>query len=302
MSNTCDMHIHTNNSDGNLSGDELLDYAKKHKNLHKLVVTDHDCVDFYLDQKVMALLKDFDYITGCEFVCAYEDVPIEILGYGIDVKKAKEYLDKHGVTENRIERYRSDNVPKAFLKHGITLDYDPKKIDFTKKCPMALESLHESVLRSPEAMRLLFTENPNLLKSVSSFLREGLNNPNSKIFIDPNTLYPSFEKITGLIRKLGGLAFLAHPYQYGKNMERVLEGVKRNIDGVECYHYSCQEEDQINHLKQFCSANELMISGGSDFHIKGENGDDLLNKMRVPAMYFDKIKTRLNTMHKNIEP
>lgn len=293
MGKTCDMHIHTNNSDGNLGGVELLDYAKE-RDLRKLAITDHDCVDFYFDKNAMAAIRDFDWVTGCEFACAYEDVPIEIVGLGIDVTKAKQYLDKHGVTENRIERYRSDMTPKVFAKHGIKLAYDPDEIDFTKKCPMVLEKLHEVILQDPVATSFLFKENPNLLKSVSAFLREGLNNPKSKIFISPNSIYPDYTKIVKLIKDIGGLAFLAHPYQYGENMNRVLEGVKGDVDGIECYHYSTQEKGRTEYLQNFCKQNAIMVSGGSDFHIKGGAGDkDLLNKLGIPEQYFDIIKAKL---------
>ena len=294
MIETCDMHIHTNNSDGNLSGAELLKYAKE-CGLKKLAITDHDCVDFYLDENTVDLLKNFDYVTGCEFICSYGDVPIEILGYGIDVKRAKKYLDVYGISENTVERYRSDKIPKIFKKNGITLDYDPKCIDFTKKCPMVLEKLHEVVLQNPEAVQFLYKENPNLLKSVSSFLREGLNNPTSKIFIAPHTIYPTYDKITALIKQLGGISFLAHPYQYGDNMNRVLDGVKNNVDGIECYHYTAIEKTKIDYLKKFCKKNNLMISGGSDFHTYDFKRNDLLNKLDIPAKYFDEIKTKIKS-------
>ena len=58
MQETCDMHLHTNNSDGVLSGTELLKLAKKQK-LKKLSITDHDCVDFYLDETNVEMLKEF---------------------------------------------------------------------------------------------------------------------------------------------------------------------------------------------------------------------------------------------------
>lgn len=293
MKETCDMHIHTSYSDGNLSGVELLEYARK-KGLTKLSITDHDCVDFYLDEKVLEMINDFDYVTGCEFVCSCGDVPIEILGYGINIQGAKEYLDMYGVTENRVERYRSDCIPEVFKKYGIILDYDPKCIDFTKKCPMVLEAIYDSVLKNHDAVKFLNEENPNILKSVSSFLREGLNNPNSKIFIEPNKIYPTYEKITELINKLGGISFLAHPYQYGENMDRVLEKVKQYVVGIECYHYTTDKKEKIEYLKSFCKKNNLMISGGSDFHVRDDKGTDLLNMLDIPSHYFDDIKTRLN--------
>ena len=288
MKETCDMHIHTSYSDGNLSGVELLQYASK-KGLKKLIVTDHDCVDFYLDENVKDMLSDFEYVTGCEFVCSYDNIPIEILGYGIDVKGAKEYLDVYGINENKVERYRSENIPKVFVKYGIVLDYNPECIDFSRKCPMVLEKIHEIILKDQKAVNFLNEENPNLVKSVSCFLREGINNPSSKIFIEPHKLYPTYDKITSLIKKLGGISFLAHPYQYGGNMDRVLEGVKGYVDGVECYHYTTTEEKTC-YLKSFCEKNNLMISGGSDFHVQDPEGNDLLNKLNVPGKYFDEIK------------
>jgi len=293
MKDTCDMHIHTNYSDGNLSGSRILEYATQ-KGLKKLSITDHDCVDFYLDKKAIEMLKDFDYVTGCEFVCSYDNVAIEILGYGINVKEAKKYLDIYGITENKVERYRSEHIPKVFAKYGVVLDYNPESIDFTSKNPMVLEKIHEIILQNPKAITFLNKENPNLIKSVSSFLREGINNPNSKIFIAPHQIYPSYDKITALIKSLGGISFLAHPYQYGDNMERVLEGVKNHVDGIECYHYTTKEKAKKDYLKLFCKRNNLMISGGSDFHIQDSNGNDLLNKLEIPAEHFDEIKIRLS--------
>ena len=291
MKETCDMHIHTNYSDGNLSSSKILEYAAQ-KGLKKLSITDHDCVDFYLDKTAIDMLKDFDYVTGCEFVCSYGNVAIEILGYGINIEEAKEYLDVYGINENKIERYRSEHIPKVFAKHGIILDYNPESVDFTKKCPMVLEKIHDAVLKNPEAVMFLNQENPNLIKSVSSFLREGINNPKSKIFIAPHQLYPTYDKITSLIKKLGGISFLAHPYQYGDNMDMVLEGVKKHVDGIECYHYTTKEEEKKDYLKAFSERNNLMISGGSDFHIQDPNGDDLLNRLEIPAKHLDKIKIR----------
>lgn len=296
MQETCDMHLHTNNSDGVLSGVELLELAKKRK-LKKLSITDHDCVDFYLDKTNLEMLKDFDCLPGCEFVCSCGDVPIEILGYGININEAKKYLDLYGVTENKMERYRSEHTPKAFEKYGISINYDSSSIDFSQKCPNVLEKLYDAVLKNPEAVNFLKQENPNILQSVSSFLREGINNPSSKIFIAPNTLYPTCEKITELISKLGGLSFLAHPYQYGDNMLEVLEHTKHLVDGIECYHFSAQEEEKIEFLKNFCNQHNLLISGGSDFHTPLKEDRALLNKLNIPAQHFDNIKSKLIALH-----
>lgn len=297
MTNTCDMHIHTHYSDGDLSGVELLKFAKERK-LKKISVTDHDCVDFYFHPESIELLKNFDYIPGCEFVCAFENVPIEILGYGIDLQKTKRYLEKFGVTHNKMEKYRGDRIPKLFAKQGIILDYDPDSIDFSQKNPHVLESLFASILKNPKAVSFLNEENPNLTKSSGMFLREGLNNPDSKIFIQSSTLYPTYEKITKKIKELGGISFLAHPYQYRNNMVRVLQGVKDHVDGIECYHFTSKEEEQRNFLKKFCERNSLMVCGGSDFHKKKQGCEkSLLNQLGVPEEVFDTIKETVARIH-----
>ena len=93
----------------------------------------------------------------------------------------------------------------------------------------------------------------------------------------------------------------AHPYQYGDNMDKVLEGIKQYVDGVECYHHTTREEGKSEYLKSFCKKNGLMISGGSDFHIYDSNGADLLNGLNIPAEYFDEIKNRLGNVSKTIK-
>ena len=289
------MHIHSIFSDGDLSPEELLELAKE-KNLKKLSITDHDCVDFYVDEKNINLLEKgkFDYIVGCEFTSIFEDVPIEILGYGIDAKKAKRYLDKHGVTQNKLEVFRDDQVPKIFARFGIKIDYDRSKIDFSNKNPKGLPALFDSILRNKDAVKLLKEDNPRLIESKNFLLREGLNNPNSKFRLDPTSFYPSYKKVIKKIQSFGGLCFLAHPYQYKENMVRVLDGIKDYVDGIECYHYTSIEDNKTEFLIDFCKKNNLMISGGSDFHYNiPNNNKSHINGLGVPAKYFDLIKAKL---------
>ena len=47
---------------------------------------------------------------------------------------------------------------------------------------------------------------------------------------------------------------------------------KYDIDGIECYH-SIFSNEEINTLLEFIKQNNLMISGGSDYH--GKNKPDI---------------------------
>ena len=288
----CDMHNHSTYSDGILTPTEIL-YLSKLLGLKRVIIADHDCVDAYLDQEVKQVAEELgiELMPSCEFVAAFEDVGIEILGYGIDPVRAKEYLDTNGITQNTLERYRSDMIPKVFAKLGITLDYDPATIDFSLKDPRVLHTIYPIILSNPEAMKLMEEENPELLKGVNPFLRAGLNNPNSKFFIEPNSFYPQYDKIVKVIHDLGGIAVLAHPYQYKAEMHRVLEGVKDSVDGVECIHPSSRKPEQTQLLLDFCEKNGLLVTGGSDSHNLDPNSDKgMFNGLRIPAKYYDIIK------------
>lgn len=297
----CDMHMHTTESDGSLTGLELLELASK-RNLKKLSVTDHDDIDFYLDPDIIAYMKknNIEFITGCEFVCSVDNMPIEILGYGIDLKEAGDYLSKHAIKQNSLERFRSENAPKVFFKKGFKIDYDPSKINFEKKDPGVLVELLKSVKRNKKLCAEILKEEKNALNNESCFLRNILNNVNSKFYMDTSGFYPSYIKIIDLIHQWGGLAFLAHPYQYGKSKELILKKVKEhNIDGIECYHFTTKNIFKRKYLIDFCKKNNLMISGGSDFHYPRSVSIDKshLNELNIPDKIFNDIKKKLEEKH-----
>lgn len=239
--------------------------------------------------------NNIEIIVGCEFTCLYKNVPIEILGYGIDIEKAEKYLAKHGVTQNKIEKFRSAEIPKLFKKFGIILDYDEREVNFTKTHPMALEKIFESILRNSSVKKLLEEENKNLTASLDKFCREGLYNPNSKFALNMPTFYPDYKKVIKKIHDFGGVAFLAHPYQYNIHMMEVLSNLKDELDGIECYHYTTQSSEKREFLLNFCKQNNLMSSGGSDFHYNRDGHyKSHLNELNIPAKYFDEIKAKLS--------
>ena len=75
------MHIHTNESDGKLSPDEIIEYVKNN-NIKLFSITDHNSIKAYENKKV---INHPNIITGVEFDCYYKGNLIHILGYGIDI-------------------------------------------------------------------------------------------------------------------------------------------------------------------------------------------------------------------------
>ena len=75
-----DLHIHTNESDGVLSPEEIIEYAQKN-NLKHFAITDHNSIKAYENE---AIKNNPNVITGVEFDCYFKGNVIHILGYGID--------------------------------------------------------------------------------------------------------------------------------------------------------------------------------------------------------------------------
>ena len=95
--------------------------------------------------------------------------------------------------------------------------------------------------------------------------RKGFINKNSPLYIDLEGYYKSADEIIKMIHGCGGLAFLAHPFNYVENMNDILQELANKIDGIECFHYSA-DSAQTEYLLEFCRKNGLLVSGGSDFH------------------------------------
>jgi len=285
----CDLHMHTSLSDGELSPVELIEYVNN-TGMKKFSITDHDNVDVYFDRKVKKLTKKYgmSILHGCEFICKVENTPIEILGYGINVFKARRYLKKNSLTQNKIERLRSELIPTRFKELGYELDYDASKIDFSLKNPKVLPAIYKSVLNNKELKEKILAEDEEALDTRNKFLRKVINNDYSSFFVNLAQYYPEATKIIDLIHKFGGVAVLAHPLQYMKNMNKVLNFLKDKIDGVECWHYtSYQKEKGTNKLLQFCKENSLLATGGSDFHRLKDNEKNKLGEIGVSEEIFD---------------
>lgn len=76
-----DLHIHTIESDGELTPTEILEYANKN-NLKYFSITDHNSIKAY---EIEEIKNHPNIILGVEFDCFYKGNLIHILGYGIDV-------------------------------------------------------------------------------------------------------------------------------------------------------------------------------------------------------------------------
>ncbi len=265
-----DLHCHTTYSDGTYTVREMLEEANK-SNLEVLSITDHNSVESYIEMENMNISKLFGgkIICGCEFTTKFDDRLIEVLGYGFDYKKVNEWLkDRYN------EEVGTKNVQELFKRliniiDNLGLKYDYDKLHYPQGDNDFFErSFYEEIIKYQENLEIV---NEDIFKTFSDFFRKGLTNKDSKLFLNAIEFKPSIEEIINLIHENGGIALLAHPFQYKfTNTESFLEKIinESELDGIECF-YTTFSEEQSKYLVEFAKNNNLLISGGSDCH--GEN-------------------------------
>ena len=270
-----DLHMHTKYSDGTDSLVELLNNANK-KELKVISITDHDCVDSYkeLDELYIERYYNGRIIVGCEFTTSFDNRTIEVLGYGFDYKKVDEYLSNFYTDEFVISsRIALFNRLVNILKEN-NLIYNNKVIEDAIKDKFYLITIYNELIKYKENEDIL---NEHLFGSYSDFIRKGIYNPKSKLFLNHGEFKPKIEEIINIIHSCGGIAFLAHPFQYKFNdTEIFLDKIynKINFDGIECF-YTTFTEEQIDYIKDFANKRNLLISGGSDYHGKNKRNFEL---------------------------
>ncbi len=267
-----DMHIHSNNSDGTDTVEELL---KKAEILHLkyISITDHDTCKGYEELKKVDVKNLFSghIVKGIEIKCSYKKRTIEVLGYNIDTKIMQKWLD---------------DFYKDKKRNQLQMKYFNLLYNKCKKMKLILDE-KEDIIWNPDRDWASFTiyseikrheENKNrvpkdLWESFAGFNRKYCNDPDHVLYIDKSQDYPSLEETILAIKKAKGLVFMPHLYVY-KWVENKNEFINEfveiyKIDGIECY-YTDFKEEETNYLLELCEKHNLYISGGSDYHGKNK--------------------------------
>lgn len=263
-----DLHIHTVRSDGDFTVEEILKKAEV-KHLDVISITDHNNVRAYDDLKLLDVSKLYSgkIIVGTELEFVYNGKLFDMLGYGFDVEQLKQTeIIKRGFEHSTIE---GESKILEFLKSvcdKLGIKYaDGLKI--TTPNYMANDVLLDNILGYPENKEIL--DKLGIIDR-SSFYRKHFCEVTSPFYYDQTLGKEDIFYVTSKIHEAGGKCFLAHPFVHHlDNLESVMNtfisyGI---IDGIECYHRKHTPE-QIEYLCKYCDKNNLLKSGGSDFHIE----------------------------------
>ena len=258
-----DLHIHTKYSDGT---DEVIDILKKAEkyNLSCISITDHNNCYAYNELEKININNYYTgkIISGIELNTKVLGIPIEILGYKVDTNSINEKAKKMYLTPEERNKIEVERIYKKCIDANIKLDngfisnYDTK-IYASKYLHKILTNNIENKLKIDE----------DAWNDSNVFYRKYMSNPNTMFYVDTNDILPSFEEASDLIRQTGGLVFIPHIFEYKDNAKKILDFILKNytIDGIECYYTTFSKEEN-KFLLDLCNQNNLLISGGSDYH------------------------------------
>ncbi len=246
--NTIDLHVHTTASDGTLSPAQVVSLASE-QGLQAIAITDHDTVSGYAQAAEAAAELGLEVIPGIEVSTKWEG-PIHILGYFIDPDSPQLVHTLQGLVEDRDAR--NEKMAALMATDGLSVSYEDMKVRFGP------------VIGRPHFGRILVEL--GLASSVSDafdrYIEKG-----QKYYMPRSFL--SLEESISLIRGAGGIAVLAHPFQYRRDdaglRELIRRGISLGMEGMEC-RYSGYSPVQTAYLEALAEEYGLLKTGGSDFH------------------------------------
>lgn len=261
-----DIHTHTLYSDGADTPEQLLRHAAE-LGLTHLSITDHNSVGAYRDP-AMDHWRDLYpgvLIRGIEITCMLEGEIVEVLGYGYDLEKLEALLP-HLVLPFREKQLREARlISAAFDRAGVL--YDKAAVTFDPDRESSRKAFLKELVKEPGNLKLL--SDPRSAEKSSVFTRQEIYNPQSPLYVDESSLYPTVEGAAKAIHDCGGIALMAHLYIYAHaqdfraRLTEILE--EKDLDGMECAHSDFTPE-QIADLEDYCVSRKLPLSGGSDYH------------------------------------
>ena len=262
-----DLHIHTVYSDGTQTVEEVLKMCEE-KKLEYISITDHNTCKQYED-KILKNNSIFsgNIIKGVEMNATFKNKKIEILGYNLKkLQKIEDWSQKFFSEE--ILRKQQEKSKRKLLdicdKKGLIYNENAieKNIALTDYITIYI---YKELMKHKENYKILgeFTE------SLNTFIRKGLMNPESDYYTGNDDIpKPMYKDVIDVIHEAGGLAFLAHPFEYRfENTIGFIDDLikEKQLDGIECFHPSA-DENKMYILVEYAKNNNLYISGGSDYH------------------------------------
>ena len=271
-----DLHVHTTASDGTETPRQVVEQAAA-LGLRAIAITDHDTVLGCREAMATGQALGVEVVPGIEFGTKY-GISVHVLGYYVDLEAPALTEMTRNIVEDRDQR--NEKTAKLMRENGIAVTYAQLKERFGE------------VIGRPHFARVLMEAGlaTDVQDAFSRLLGKGM-----KYHQYRHTL--ETQEVIECIINSGGIAVLAHPFQYKKNDAELRELIEHcmgfGLKGLEC-RYSGHTAEQTSYLEALADEYGLIKTGGSDFH--GDNkpriklGTGINEDLFVPYSWLDELK------------
>ncbi|GMB10790.1 MAG: PHP domain-containing protein [Candidatus Improbicoccus devescovinae] len=245
---TIDLHCHSKLSDGSAGIGEIMFIARRTK-IDTIAITDHDTFAGAVRAQVIGKRYGLNVILGAEF-SAFSmkyNREIHILCYMC------EYVERLGGLCQHNTQIRQRSIAIALQK--IMKYYPISSQIVATKARGSTNVFKNHILQS------VMDAGYNTHNYTGLFNKLFDSSSDSTIFSPP---YSEPSEVIKSIHQAEGIAILAHPV--ADDVHTLLpELVESGLDGVEAY-FPGVSESECDNLVEFANNNNLIITGGSNFH------------------------------------
>lgn len=240
----CDLHLHSNHSDGELSPGALID-AVADAGIELAALTDHDTIAGHTEARRRARERDVRFVGGIEMTTYGADRVVHVLG--LNVKDGDEDVSYANHVANAVFDANQRRWIESLSADGVDVSWQRDFADHPVRLPVLIERL----------CRIGYADgDPRGCHAAFRAFFGGL----------PAEAYaqlPTPTQAAAIVRAAGGIALLAHP------ADLVDDGLAQrwldDVDGLEAL-YLRYEPDRRSELCGLALRRGKLYSCGSDWH------------------------------------
>jgi predicted metal-dependent phosphoesterase TrpH len=248
-----DLHAHSRVSDGCLSPAELVELARQ-RDLATLALSDHDTMQGVAEAISRGQQIGVRVLPAVEISCEEGDAEYHLLGYCLDRDNEPLRLRLAGLRRSREQR--AERIVAQLESVGVGIELARVR-----------EIAESGAIGRPHVARALVEAGyaQNVREAFALWLVRGQPGyvPREKI---------SVAEAIVLIHGAQGVAVWAHPGQEIQQLAKLDWLMALGLDGIEVYHPDHHRQLRA-YLERLAQSNQLLITGGSDFHCPGESAD-----------------------------
>ncbi len=272
-----DLHMHTTDSDGRNTNEELFALAKE-RGVDMIAITDHDVCTNVKQNRALGDQYGVAYIPGIELSTLEDGKSVHLLGYfrdeAYDAKAMKAYYTM--IREGR------ENRAKTFIKNlaiheAIHITYDD------------VLAVSDGIIARPHIAKAIINRYPQYTHNdiFNRFIGD-----HCRSFVPSTEL--SVQEGLDLLRQHNVLVVLAHPGLLKATIhDKVLSTY--DFDGIEAY-YGRHTPTQKRHYETLARDRGWLITAGSDYH--GIPNDKQHLSLGEATLSGDELDAFLTALHR----